>query len=72
MQEAMDGERQVEVSRAALSRLGERCPRLAKTCYWAETAAIAIEELHHRQSFDLDFHTRNARRLVTLSTYYLC
>jgi len=29
-------------------------------CYWAGTASAAIEELHHRQSFDLDFHTRKA------------
>lgn len=56
----MNAERQVEISRAALRQLGERCPRLSKTCYWAGTAAIAIEELHHRQSFDLDFHTREA------------
>ena len=56
----MDSERQVELSRAALKQIGERCPRLAKTCYWAGTAAISIEELHHRQSFDLDFHTRKA------------
>ncbi|MEW6747740.1 MAG: nucleotidyl transferase AbiEii/AbiGii toxin family protein [Planctomycetota bacterium] len=33
---------------------------MTATCYWAGTAAIAIEELHHRQSFDLDFHTRAA------------
>lgn len=38
----------------------ERCPRLVKACYWAGTASIAIEELHHRKSFDLDFHTRKA------------
>ncbi|MFC1462211.1 nucleotidyl transferase AbiEii/AbiGii toxin family protein [Verrucomicrobiota bacterium] len=56
----MDAERQIEISRAALRTIGERCPRLAKMCYWAGTAAIAIEELHHRQSFDLDFHTREA------------
>ena len=56
----MDADQQMEVSRVALRLLGERCPRLAKTCYWAGTAAIAIEELHHRQSFDLDFHTREA------------
>lgn len=56
----MDSERQVELSQDALRLLAERCPRLAQTCYWAGTAAIAIEELHHRQSFDLDFHTRKA------------
>ncbi len=54
----MNSEQQIEISRAALRLIGERCPRLAKTCYWAGTAAIAIEVLHHRQSFDLDFHTR--------------
>lgn len=34
-------------------------------CYWAGTAAVAIEELHHRQSFDLDFHTRKALENTT-------
>jgi hypothetical protein len=33
-------------------------------CYWAGTAAIAAEDLHHRQSFDLDFHTRAALKDV--------
>ena len=56
----MTSTRQTELSRVALMLLAERCPRLAKMCYWAGTAAIAIEELHHRQSFDLDFHTRQA------------
>ncbi len=37
-----------------------RCPRLARACYWAGTAAIAVEELHHRRSFDLDLHTHRA------------
>ena len=40
--------------------LAEKCPRLMKTCYWAGASSIALEELHHRQSFDLDFHTRRA------------
>lgn len=44
----------------ALQLLGDRCPRLRENCYWAGTAAIAEEELHHRQSFDLDFHTKTA------------
>jgi hypothetical protein len=56
----MNSERQMELSRVALRLVAARCPRLAKTCYWAGTAAISIEELHHRQSFDLDFHTRTA------------
>ena len=56
----MDSNRQEEISREALQQLAEHCPRLSKLCYWAGTAAIAIEELHHRQSFDLDFHTREA------------
>jgi len=29
-------------------------------CYWAGTSAIALEELGHRESFDLDFHSRHA------------
>jgi hypothetical protein len=45
---------------AALETLHERCPRLARACYWAGTSCIAAEELHHRRSFDLDFHTRRA------------
>jgi len=56
----MDGDKQEQLSREAIQLLAERCPRLTKTCYWAGTAAIAIEELHHRKSFDLDFHTRKA------------
>lgn len=44
----------------ALRLLVEKCPRLAAVCYWAGTSSIAIEELRHRQSFDLDFHTRKA------------
>ena len=56
----MHSERQTQITQEALKLLGEKCPRLAKTCYWAGTAAIAVEELHHRQSFDLDFHSREA------------
>lgn len=44
----------------ALNAVAERCPRLVRTCYWAGTAAIAVEELHHRRSFDLDLHTLRA------------
>jgi hypothetical protein len=44
--------------------LAKRCPDLVKTCYWAGTAPIALEELGHRESFDLDFHTRKALRDV--------
>jgi hypothetical protein len=46
--------------RKAVRLLASRCPRLARSCYWAGTASIAVEELHHRQSFDLDFHTRKS------------
>jgi len=56
----MDKDKQEQLSRDAIQLLAAHCPRLAKTCYWAGTAAIAIEELHHRKSFDLDFHTRKA------------
>lgn len=56
--------RQTRVLREALRLLVARCPILARECYWAGTACIAIEELHHRQSFDLDFHTRKALRDV--------
>lgn len=44
----------------ALEQILKCCPRLVKTCYWAGTSAISIEELNHRQSFDLDFHTNRA------------
>jgi hypothetical protein len=45
--------RQNELLKTALQMLAERCPRLIQSCYWAGTAAVSIEELHHRQSFDL-------------------
>lgn len=48
------------MARRALALICNRCPRLLGQCYWAGTAAVATEELHHRQSFDLDFHTRKA------------
>ncbi len=44
----------------ALGLLAQSCPRLARTCYWAGTSALAMEELRHRSSLDLDFHTREA------------
>jgi hypothetical protein len=44
----------------ALKVLAENCSRLRETCYWAGASAIALEELHHRGSFDLDFHTQKA------------
>ncbi len=46
--------------REAARLISARCPRLVKSCYWAGTSVISIEELHHRVSFDLDFHTRSA------------
>lgn len=51
---------QREILKEALSLLVERCPRLVRQCYWAGTASVAMEELGHRESFDLDFHTRKA------------
>ena len=50
----------LEAQRLALTLLSERCPRLTHLCYWAGRTAIALEELHHRLSFDLDFHTQKA------------
>lgn len=44
----------------ALRLVVERCPGLVSSCYWAGTAAMSVEELGHRGSFDLDFHTLNA------------
>ncbi len=49
-----------QVAQDALRLLAERCPRLTSMCYWAGTSSIAIEELQHRESFDLDFHTHEA------------
>lgn len=49
-----------QLVREALCLVVDRCPRLSETCYWAGTSSIAIEELDHRESFDLDFHTRRA------------
>ena len=49
-----------EYLQKALILLVTHCPRLVRSCYWAGTSSIAIEELHHRQSFDLDFHTHKA------------
>lgn len=50
----------VESQKLALQLLTVKCPRLRTLCYWAGSAALAIEDLHHRTSFDLDFHTRKA------------
>lgn len=49
----------------ALLLIARHCPRLIHQCYWAETSAVAVEELHHRESFDLDFHTRAAHEKTT-------
>ena len=49
-----------QVAQNALRLLAARCPRLTGMCYWAGTSSIAIEELGHRESFDLDFHTHQA------------
>ena len=53
------------IAQNALRLLASRCPRLTGMCYWAGTSSIAIEELGHRESFDLDFHTHQA--LVNVS-----
>jgi len=53
-------ESEFEPIKDALQLLVKRCPRLATLCYWAGTSCMAMEELRHRQSFDLDFHTRKA------------
>lgn len=56
----MDVDRQNELLKKAIRLLTEGCPRLTALCYWAGTSSISVEELGHRQSFDLDFHTRKA------------
>jgi len=52
--------RLAESQKQALQLLVGECPRLRMLCYWAGSAALSIEDLHHRTSFDLDFHTRRA------------
>lgn len=49
-----------QIAQNALRLLAARCRRLTGMCYWAGTSSIAIEELGHRESFDLDFHTHKA------------
>jgi hypothetical protein len=48
----------------AIRLVASRCPRLRASCYWAGTSCIATEELGHRRSMDLDFHTFRALRDV--------
>jgi hypothetical protein len=55
-----EANRLMESQKLALQLLTGKCPRLRTLCYWAGSAALAIEDLHHRTSFDLDFHTRKA------------
>ena len=50
--------------REALRTLMEKCPGLGEAVYWGGTSAVSLEELKHRQSFDLDLHTRQALRDV--------
>ena len=49
-----------EILRSVVRLIAEKCPRLVRACYWAGTSCISLEELHHRESFDLDFHTKRA------------
>lgn len=45
---------------SVLKEIVSGCPGLRQKCYWAGTSAIALEELRHRDSFDLDLHTIHA------------
>jgi len=56
----MGSEERARLLRDAVRAIASRCPRLIAECYWAGTSAIALEELGHRESFDLDFHSRHA------------
>jgi hypothetical protein len=49
-----------ELVSQVLTILVKSCPKLLANCYWAGSSAISIEELSHRQSYDLDFHTCDA------------
>lgn len=40
-----------------LREIVSACPSVRTSCYWAGTSAIALEELRHRDSFDIDLHT---------------
>lgn len=51
---------ETELIQEALRALAQRCPRLVKSFYWAGTSAISAEELGHRPSLDLVFHTLKA------------
>lgn len=57
---SIETNRLIEAQKQVLRLLTEKCPRLRTLCYWAGSAALSIEDLHHRMSFDLDFHTREA------------
>ena len=48
------------IVKEALEMISDQCPRLVRSCYWAGTSAISIEELGHRISLDIDFHTHRA------------
>jgi hypothetical protein len=56
----MGTDERAQLLREALRTIAARCPRMIAECYWAGTSAISLEELGHRESFDLDFHSRNA------------
>lgn len=45
---------------ATLREIVSDCPSVKTSCYWAGTSAIALEELKHRDSFDIDLHTIRA------------
>jgi hypothetical protein len=56
----MGSDERARLLREAVRAIASRCPRMIAECYWAGTSAIALEELGHRESFDLDFHSRHA------------
>jgi len=74
VQARMERKNQESILIEALQLLTEKCPRLRKSCYWAGASAIALEELHHRQSFDLafplDFKTSFGFPACRSSKYY--
>lgn len=56
----MGSDERARMLREAVRAIASRCPRLIAECYWAGTSAISLEEIGHRESFDLDFHSRHA------------
>jgi hypothetical protein len=65
----MSAEARELLLRQAVVEIAARCPRVVKSCYWAGTSAISLEELRHRESFDLDGDRFVRRRAVHFAAH---